>query len=339
MSHALPPLPNGADGFITRKDAVRLLPTRSVGAHKWGVGGVLMITGSPGYTGAAILSAMAAGRAGAGIVAVATSRGIAGSLAITVPEAITLPLGDLEGAPGRKALEELTETLDKCHAVVVGPGLGDDEGTDALMRALLAPPQARLAGGLGFAMPTRQAVEPGTQATGVLSSAGKPMVVDADALNWLAGQEEWWSLLPVRTAVLTPHPGEMARLTDRPVEEITSDPVTAARDAAMRWGQTVVLKHGHTVITDGTRTLVADDAPLSLATAGSGDVFAGMLGAFLAQGLSPFDAATLATHVGGRAARRVESQYGTLGVVAGDLPAAIAAELALLEQEKGDHHV
>lgn len=335
MSEVKPQLPAGADAFISRADVVRLVPTRSLGAHKWGVGGVLMIVGSPGFTGAAILSANAAGRAGAGIVAVATSRSVAAALAAAVPEAITMPMGDLEGAPGRKVREELESNLDRCRSVVVGPGLGDDEGTDALMLALLATPKTKATSGLGFAMPSRSAAEETSSAGGVLRSAAKPMVVDADALNWLAKQDEWWNLLPTRSAILTPHPGEMARLTGKTTDEVVADPVGIAKSSASKWGQVVVLKHGHTIVTDGSRTLVADDAPLSLATAGSGDVFAGMLGAFLAQGLDPFDAATLAVHLGSRAARRAEQRFGTLGVVAGDLPAAIAEELAELEREKG----
>ncbi|HEY7035894.1 MAG TPA: NAD(P)H-hydrate dehydratase, partial [Thermomicrobiales bacterium] len=117
---------------------------------------------------------------------------------------------------------------------------------------------------------------------------------------------------------------------------VIADPIAVAKDAATRWGQTVVLKYGYTVATDGTRALVADDAPVSLATAGSGDVFAGTIGAFLAQGLAPLDAAGLALFAGPRAARIVEQRTGTLGLVASDLPMAIAEVLADLEAKKGN---
>ena len=133
--------------------------------------------------------------------------------------------------------------------------------------------------------------------------------------------------------MLTPHLGEMARLTTREASELAADPVEAARTAAREWGQTLVLKYGFTVATDGERAVIASDAPRSLATAGSGDVFAGVIGAFLAQGLEPLDAAALAIFVGSRAARRVEARFGTLGLLASDLPAAIAEELAVLERE------
>jgi NAD(P)H-hydrate epimerase len=126
----------------------------------------------------------------------------------------------------------------------------------------------------------------------------------------------------------------MAKLTGKSSDEILTDPRSAAKSAATQWNQVVVLKGGHTVATDGEQTLVAEDAPLSLATAGSGDVFAGMIGGFLAQGVAPLDAAGLAIYLGSRAARRMEQAYGVLGVVASDLPAAAAAEIAELERKR-----
>jgi NAD(P)H-hydrate repair Nnr-like enzyme with NAD(P)H-hydrate dehydratase domain len=111
--------------------------------------------------------------------------------------------------------------------------------------------------------------------------------------------------------------------------------VGTAKLAAAKWKQIVVLKYGHSVATDGEHVFVAPDAPLSLATAGAGDVLAGMIGGFLAQGLKPLDAAMAALFIGPRAARRVELVTGTLGLLAGDLPLAIAEELRDLDQAKG----
>ena len=138
--------------------------------------------------------------------------------------------------------------------------------------------------------------------------------------------------------MLTPHLGELERLTGASTESITADPVAAAQDAAARWEQVVVFKYGYTIVTDGERVLVAEDAPPSLATAGTGDVLAGTIGAFLAQGVAPTEAAALAVYTGAKAARRVEATTGTLGLVASDLPLAIAGELAELERakERGD---
>jgi NAD(P)H-hydrate epimerase len=116
-------------------------------------------------------------------------------------------------------------------------------------------------------------------------------------------------------------------------KEIIADPLTTVEEAASRWKQTVVLKYGYTAASDGNQTFVAEEAPVSLATAGSGDVFAGMIGAFAAQGLKPIDAATLGLHVGPRAARQGEQRYGAFGLLSTDLPDAIALELATLTDE------
>ena len=307
--------------------AAAALPRRSFGAHKWGVGGLVIVGGAPGFAGAAALCAQAAGRAGAGIINVALPHGLASVVAASVPEAaaILLPQGD-SAATGRRAVEMIEAKLEKSAALVVGPGLGQDEAADALMSALFGFGGAR--GTIGFGAGSGAAAASGG---GLIGRTEKPVLIDADALNWLAKQPAWWERLPAGRAVLTPHVGEMSRLLERPAEEIVADPLATVRDAARRWRQTVVFKYGFTAASDGERSVVAADAPLSLATAGSGDVFAGTIGAFLAQGVAPLEAAALAIFVGARAARRVERRTGTLGLVASDLPPAIAEELALLE--------
>jgi NAD(P)H-hydrate epimerase len=127
----------------------------------------------------------------------------------------------------------------------------------------------------------------------------------------------------------------MARLLDVAVEEVLTDPERLATESATRWRQTVVLKGGRTIIASSNGDVVAVDAPPALATAGSGDVLSGSIGALLAQGMSASDAAALAVFVGSRAADRLTRRFGTLGVVAGDLPAAIAEELRALEELGG----
>lgn len=316
--------------------AAAALPRRSFGAHKWGIGGLVIVAGSPGFAGAAALCAQAAGRAGAGIVTVAVPHGMTAALVAAVPEAVALmlPSGDSAGA-GRRGVEVIATSLAKAGAMVVGPGLGQDETADALLGALFGFGGARGAIGFGFGVGNGTSVGAGGEPGGLIGRVDKPVLIDADGLNWLAKQERWWERLPAGRAVLTPHVGEMGRLLDRPAEAIVADPLKTVREAAKRWGQTVVLKYGYTAVSDGERTLVAADAPRSLATAGSGDVLAGAIGAFLAQGVAPLDAAALAIHVGMRAARRVETRTGTLGLVAGDLPLAIAEELAVLERDRG----
>lgn len=308
--------------------AASILPRREAGAHKWSVGGVVVLAGSPQYSGAAVLCCMAAGRSGAGIVTAALQRNLVPVVVGAVPEVAVVVLPEGEGASAAKrAAEVIQDRLEKSKALVIGPGMGDDEGVDALMSALFGVARSRP--GIGFSAGGGAG---NSAAESLVASAGLPMVVDADGLNWLARQEDWWGLLPAGEVVLTPHAGEMARLTGAETEQIAADPVAAARDAAAKWGQTVVLKGTKTVIATADGSVTTVEMPLSLATAGSGDVLCGSMGAFLAQGLSGPDAASLAAFVGSRAASRLAQRIGTLGVVASDMPLAIAEELGILER-------
>ncbi len=310
------------------------LPRRSDNAHKWGVGGVVVVAGSPAYPGAAAMTCRAAGRAGAGIVMLATSRGVIGAIAAAIPEVAYIPLPETESLSGvHRANELIGEHVAKSRAVVVGPGLGADEATDGLLGGLFGQTRkgANTRGGIGFSVPAVAAPATAEPARGGLFDHDDlHVVIDADALNWLAKQPDWWERISPQRAILTPHPGEMSRLLDISVEEVMKDPVACVAGAAKRWNQIVVLKGGYAAVSDGSTTLVSELAAPALATAGSGDVLAGMIGALAAQISSPLDAAMIALHVGPRAANRLEERYGTLGVIAPDLPDAIAAELALL---------
>jgi len=256
-------------------------------------------------------------------------RSIAPVVVGLVPEVtvVILPEGESKSVALRAA-EAIGERLGRSAAMVVGPGLGNDAATAALLGTLFGFTAARGSIGFGTTLPGPDS----TVFDGTVATAEKPIVVDADALNWLSDQERWWERVPTRLMVLTPHPGEMSRLADVEVDEIVANPEVIAREAATRWGQTVVLKGGRTVIASADGATRAVDAPPSLATAGSGDVLCGSIGGLLAQGLSGPDAAALAVFVGCRAAERLSSQYGTLGLVAGDLPQAIAGELRALEE-------
>ncbi len=169
--------------------------------------------------------------------------------------------------------------------------------------------------------------------TSAIVGADTPAVVDADALHWLSERESWWDKVAPGSLVLTPHVGELAALSIRHVDKILEDPAAAARDAAVAWNQTVVLKAGKAYVSDGQVTRTVSIAAPALATAGTGDVLAGSIGAFLAQGLNPVDAATLAIYAGTEAAVRLTQELSSLGVVASDLPEAIARVLAELESE------
>lgn len=314
----------------SERDIAKLLPIREPGAHKWGVGGLVIVAGGPTYIGAAALSAMAAGRAGAGIVQVAVPRGAMSAVATLVPEAVFLPLRDGEPGPAaRSAIEAIQPKLERSRAMLVGPGLGQDDHADALLAAIFGFSNIARAAQVGF---HRRIESPSATSQGEgLVSAEKLTVVDADGLNWLAKHPDWFERVPAHSLVLTPHAGEMSRLLDRPTSEITTDPAGVAAEAAAKWRQVVVLKAGTTVASDGEESVSAGPAPASLATAGSGDVFSGFIAGLIAQGVQPLDAAAVAMYAGSAAARLIERQFGVRGLVASDLPNAMAEAIAALE--------
>jgi ADP-dependent NAD(P)H-hydrate dehydratase / NAD(P)H-hydrate epimerase len=309
------------------------VPRREADVHKWSIGGVVVIAGSPVYPGTTILACRAAGRAGAGIVRLATSRGVVSTVAGGIPEVGFIPLGETESSSGaRHAVESIREGSDRAAAMVVGPGLGVDEASDGLLSALFGfGSKADTARNrMGFGIDAAPAKLSETANTSIFTEGEINVVIDADALTWLSKQPEWWTRVPVQRIVLTPHPGEMSRLLDIPIEEVKADPVRIATEAAAKWQQVVFLKGEKAVVSDGETTYVADISTPSLATAGSGDVLAGTIGGLLAQIRSPLEAALLGAWVGPRAALRLEERFGVLGLIATDLPDAIAHELALL---------
>lgn len=336
MSEHTPPELSARQRLADTDLAKEIAPHRTFGTHKWDVGGVVVIAGSPIYTGAAQLCSRAAGRAGAGIVHLAAPRQVIATVASAIPEVAHIPLPATDTLAGvRHALDEIGEHLQRARSVVIGPGLGDDESVTTLLAALfgMSGGSRNSAMGIGFAASLAVQGEAESAVSPLFSNEDATVVVDADALNWLAKQDEWWTKVPAQRLILTPHPGEMSRLLKREIDEILEDPLATVEEAAATWNQTVIFKFGYTAASNGERTVVAEDAPVSLATAGTGDVFAGMIGAFAAQGLEPFDAAALALHIGPRAARRGEQRYGAFGLIATDLPDAIALELASLTDE------
>ncbi len=317
--------------FIDRAMALSLLPKRDEFAHKWGVGGLVIVGGSPGYIGAPALAAMGAARSGAGIVSLAISRSSVGATAALVPEAVFLPLPESDTIQGvHKAIELISPQVEKSRAIVVGPGLSRDESAYALLAGLFGETSHAGSRSMGFGS---RSLEPMAQQKGAIIGGETPAVVDADALHWLSERESWWDKVAPRSLILTPHVGELAVLSIRHADLILADPAAAVRDAALAWNQTVVLKAGKAYVSDGQTVRTVETASPALATAGTGDVLSGSIGAFLAQGLNPVDAVSLAIYAGTEAALRLTQELSTLGVVASDLPKAIAKVLAELERE------
>jgi len=293
--------------------APRRAPALAPDAHKGDAGRVVAIAGSRWMPGAAVLVARAAQRAGAGLVAVGClDDALAGIVPAAAPEAVLLDLTDF--APGDvEAWIELGALLDARdpHAVLAGPGIGDDARARALLAVLIDE--------------TR-------------TLAGCPLVLDADALNALDGRPE---RLRERGApvVITPHPGEAARLLGRAVPADGEGRLAAARELVERSGAIVCLKGHGTVVADRERAEVNRTGNPGMATAGAGDVLAGVLLALLAPcralpdgAWTPFDAARLAVHVHGRAGDLAAAELGPRSVVASDLVRFLPAAFAGLER-------
>lgn len=272
-----------------------LLPARPLESNKGTFGKVMILAGSPPYPGSASLVAGAAARVGAGLVTLATVSSLIPVYTALLPEITYHILPDISAAAEDRA-QSLLSGLEGYRALVMGPGLGHDAASRALVEKVLAGVRE-------------------------MDEGERPrMIVDADGLNNLAQIETWWELLPPET-VITPHPREMSRLRGgQPVSGGGMDRLEVATRAAKQWRQIVVLKGACTLIAspDGGLRVNGRGNP-AMASAGTGDVLAGTVGGLLAQGLAPFDAAAAAVYVHSAAGFRVSAELGDAGLLAGDL--------------------
>jgi NAD(P)H-hydrate epimerase len=271
-------------------------------AHKGVTGRALLVGGAPGMTGALVLAAHAAARAGAGYVRVAAPASLQATLAAHLVEPMVLACGeDQHRSLTTTALPLILEEAERANAVAVGPGLSRNLHAASLARELA-------------------------------THLAKPLVLDADALTALSPAQD--ILVPaLRLApaprILTPHLGEMQRLTGKTPQELESRRIDATKGWAQRWGAVVVLKGAPTVVAapDGRVSVNPTGSP-ALATAGTGDVLTGTLVALLAQGLQPFDAARLAVFAHGLAGEMAAAELGDIGVTASDIVARLPRALA-----------
>jgi ADP-dependent NAD(P)H-hydrate dehydratase / NAD(P)H-hydrate epimerase len=299
--------------MATAAKVAAILPARPVSANKGTFGTALLVAGSMSYTGAAILAGQAATRSGAGLVTLAPPQAIHSILASRLAEATYIPLPHAEGAIAPEAARLLQAKLADADALLIGPGLSQAAPTVAFLKELLSGKAAEPQRGVGF----RQAGA--EMRSDKAANPLPPLILDADALNILAAQNEWWRLLPA-DCILTPHPGEMARLMGSTVKEVQARRLEVAGEMAAKWGQIVLLKGAHTVIAapDG-RLMVMPFANPALAKAGSGDVLAGTLVGLRAQGLAAFEAAVAGAYLHGLAGELARESVGTTAVIAGDL--------------------
>jgi NAD(P)H-hydrate epimerase len=292
--------------LLEAADAAAAFPARAPGSHKGTYGHVLVVAGSPGKTGAAVLAASGALRAGAGLVTVATPAPALALVATGRAEVMTeaLPVSP-SGTLDREALPRALALAKERDAVVLGPGLGQEGRTRDFVRELV-------------------------------QRCGVPLVVDADGLNLLApgprGIDAATGLLRRETPTLvTPHPGEMARLVGGTTAEVQRRRLETARSFAMETGATVVLKGQRTIVADHEgRAAVNPTGNAGMATGGTGDVLAGILGALLARGLDPWTAATAGVYLHGLAGDHAAALRGQAGMTAGDLVEALPAAILAL---------
>ncbi len=270
-------------------DAVgALLPQRPPDANKGTFGRLLVVAGSINYIGAAYLACEGAMRVGTGLVTLATPRSLQPTLASKLTEVTYLPLP--EGEPGLldpEAAEVLKARLQDFDALLLGCGLGQSPGAMTVVESLIFSPL--------------------------------PALIDADGLNLLSRIPQWWERLGSKV-VLTPHPGEMSRLTGLSIGEIQKERLETALHFAARWRAVITLKGPHTVISSPEgKANISPFINAGLASAGTGDVLSGATAGLMAQGLPPFEAASCGVYLHGWAGEVVREELGDAGMMASDL--------------------
>jgi ADP-dependent NAD(P)H-hydrate dehydratase len=257
------------------------VPPRDADSHKGTYGRVLVVAGSRGMSGAAVLCGSAALRSGAGLVCVATPKEVQNIVAIGNPCYTTHALD------ADSAVDDVLKLARTADVLAVGPGLGQSHRIVQMVEVLL-------------------------------SEVDKPIVLDADALNVLRVKPRLFAdrQAPV---LLTPHPGEFSRLIQQPISHVQANRESLAKQFAAEHKCLLILKGAGTIITDGERVHMNTTGNPGMATGGSGDVLAGVLAALIPQMLSAWDAAVLGVHLHGRAGDLAAAKLGQVSLIASDL--------------------
>ena len=268
---------------LDRDQILKLLPDRVPDSHKGTYGKVLLLCGSQGYTGAAALAAMGALRSGGGLVYLGVPHCIYTIEAVKLTEPVVFPLPDKDGMLSQEALSQIRSLLPKMDAVLIGPGLGQSEGTLAVLKEVLA-------------------------------TFHKPVVVDADGINLLS-QHKYLLRGREGATILTPHDGEFLRIAG----SLGTDRQASAAELATELGCIVVLKGHRTLITDGVICYENDTGNPGMAVGGSGDVLAGIIVSLLGQRIAPLEAAAMAVWLHGAAGDRCAADLGQYGMLPTDM--------------------
>ena len=292
--------------MIAKDLVLGFLPDRPMVGHKGTFGTCLVIAGTPSFTGAAYLAGKAAYRAGCGLVHIATLESVQKSLSGQLVEAIWTILPNLDGYYDSSGAGLLREKIPQVDSLVLGPGWGISDSNEQFLKKLLD-----------------------------ILPADLPTIFDADGLKLLKRIPKWWEKLPGQT-ILTPHPGEMAILTDLAISYIQSNRWEVAKEYAETWGVTLLLKGAETVVADEKGMMWINPASEpALATAGSGDVLSGLIGGLLAQGLSPEKAAAASAFLHSQAGMLAKLKIGTdVSVTAVDILDSIAESFSLMKLRK-----
>ncbi len=289
------PYKNGSRMTLNIDGTLPSPPQRPTDAHKGTFGRVLIIAGSRGMSGAAVLSGLGALRGGAGLVYLAVPKSVQPLVASAEPSYLVHPVGeDVTGGISGDAVSKLEQLAGQMSAVAVGPGMGNANELPELIEQIYA-------------------------------RVSQPIVVDADGLNALANLgPAWHRIRPAGPRILTPHPGEFARLLKTTIAEVQANRSSLAAEFAAKHNVILLLKGAGTVITDGTRLAINQTGNPGMATGGSGDVLTGLIVALLAQGMPPFEAARLGAHLHGLAGDLAAADLSQPGLIASDLPRYLA---------------
>ena len=294
--------------WTTKKEAACWLPPRATASHKGSYGRVLVVAGSTGMTGAASLTSEAALRSGAGLVTLAIPKSLNAILEVKLSEVMTLPLPETEiGSLAESATQFILEYAEKNESILaIGPGLSQHPETVTLVHQLIKENR-------------EQELE-------------LRMVIDADGLNAIAKAKELFPLLG-EDAVLTPHLGEMARLTDSPITELVANRISTAEEFAQKYGVTLILKGAPTVISETKgKVWINSTGNPGMATAGMGDVLTGVIAGLMAQKVSSVKAATLGVYLHGLAGDIAAETSGRHGLIASDVLRTIPQAISSLIQ-------
>lgn len=289
--------------LVTRKLVTSLLPCRHKDSHKGTYGRASVVAGSSGMTGAAILTCRAALRSGLGLLKLYIPESLNLLITTNIPEVVTVPLTEMRrGVISISQIEKVIEETHLSRVVAIGPGCGTTGEMGEMVRR-------------------------------IIEDVSCPVVIDADGLNVLAKNVNWLEKKKGEI-ILTPHPGEMGRLLGISTEEVTKNPIDTARTFSQKFGVIVVLKGSRTLIAlPQGDVLVNVTGNTGMATAGSGDVLTGTITGFIAQGISPANAAILSVYVHGHAGDIMAREKGEFGLLAGDIVDGLTQALMELVEE------